>query len=278
VSTIKIDRMRAAEVALEAGREASLVVMDIYRQPFDVEFKAKDDPVTRADRESNALLCERLGHAFPGIPVVAEESDPSTYAGFVDAEVSWFVDPLDGTREFVARNGEFAVMVGLAEEGRATVSVILAPAWGRSFVGIVGQGAWEIEADGSRKTVHVSSRRTLAGASVVLSRTRTPAGMAHFGQSQGALAPFAHGSSGLKGVLVATGDKDVYVQPGRAGMRWDACATEALVRAAGGECTDAEGGRFDYRDPDLTNSRGLVATNGALHDQVLRTLGATGGE
>lgn len=269
---LSINRGRAAEVALEAAREAARIVLDVYRQEFAVEFKQKDDPVTRANRESNAFLCERLSAAFPEIPIVAEESDPSTYAGFSSKGACWFVDPLDGTREFVARNGEFAVMVGLAEQGRATLGVILAPAWGRAFVGIVGEGAWEVDEQGVRRPIHVSSRSTLAGATVAISRWRTPAKLAQFGVSRGAHAPLQHGSSGLKGVLVATGERDVYVQPGMAGMRWDACATEGLVRAAGGECTDAHGSPFDYLTPDLTNRRGLVATNGRLHAEVLDAL------
>jgi 3'(2'), 5'-bisphosphate nucleotidase len=130
-----------AAVALAAALEASELVMSVYAAPFDVHFKAKDDPVTRADREANAHICERLERAFPGVPIVAEESDPSTYANFERADAAWFVDPLDGTREFVARNGEFAVMIGLAEGGRATVGVVVAPAWDRAFVGVVGVGA-----------------------------------------------------------------------------------------------------------------------------------------
>ena len=148
----------AVDVVLAAAREASELVMRVYATPFDVAYKSKDDPVTRADHESNALLCDRLSRAFPGLPIVAEESDPSTYAGFASAEAVWFVDPLDGTREFVARNGEFAVMIGLAERGRATLGVITAPAWGRAFVGVVGDGAWEVAADGTRTPIHVSSR------------------------------------------------------------------------------------------------------------------------
>ncbi len=144
------DLARAAEVALAAAREAADLVMRVYETPFEVQYKAKDDPVTRADRESNALLCDRLGHAFPGVPVVAEESEASAYAGFAQADAAWFVDPLDGTREFVARNGEFSVMIGLAVKGRAVIGVIVAPAWGRAFFGVVGDRAWEVAADGSR--------------------------------------------------------------------------------------------------------------------------------
>jgi 3'(2'), 5'-bisphosphate nucleotidase len=144
--------------------------MGVYAAPFDVEYKAKDDPVTRADKEANALLVDRLSRAFPGMPIVAEESDPASYAGFGAAAAAWFVDPLDGTREFVARNGEFAVMLGLAERGRATVGVIVAPAWNRAFVGVVGEGAWEVATDGALTPIHVTTRSSLAGASFVVSR------------------------------------------------------------------------------------------------------------
>jgi 3'(2'), 5'-bisphosphate nucleotidase len=266
------ERHDAAEIALAIAREAAGLVMDVYATRFDVEYKSKDDPVTRADREANALVCERLARAFPGAPVVAEESDPSAYAGFARADAVWFVDPLDGTREFVERNGEFAVMVGLAERGRATVGVIVAPAWGRAFVGVVGEGAWEVAASGSRTPIRVSSRATLERASIVVSRSRTPPRLAALVASVGAGEATAHGSSGLKGVLVATGVHDVYLHPGRAGMRWDACATDALVCAAGGAFSDAAGALIDYAAEDLVNARGLVATNGRLHQAVVDAL------
>jgi 3'(2'), 5'-bisphosphate nucleotidase len=269
-----IDRGRAAGVALEVAREAAEIVMRVYAAPFDVEFKAKDDPVTRADRESNELACDRLARAFPGVPVVAEESDPAAYAGFARSDAVWFVDPLDGTREFVARNGEFVVMIGLAERGRATVSAIVVPTWGRAFVGIVGEGAWEVGADGSRTPIHVSARSSLQGASFVVSRSRDPEGMKALAHAMGAREAIPRGSSGLKGVYVATGVHDVYLQPGNAGMRWDACATDALVCAAGGACTESDGSPFDYAGAELVNARGLVATNGLLHAEVVAALRA----
>jgi 3'(2'), 5'-bisphosphate nucleotidase len=268
------DRRHAAEIALDAAREAARVIMRVYAAPFDVEYKGKDDPVTRADREANALVCERLERAFPGVPIVAEESDPSAYAGFAAAPAAWFVDPLDGTREFVARNGEFAVMIGLAEGGRATLGVIVAPAWERSFVGIVGEGAWEVAANGSRAPIRVAPRSSIAGASLVVSRWRTQSLVPALLAATGAREAVQHGSSGLKSVLVATGVHDVYLQPGRAGLRWDACAAEGLVLAAGGELTDADGARIEYASGELENRRGMLATNGAIHAEVVAALKA----
>jgi 3'(2'), 5'-bisphosphate nucleotidase len=263
------DLAHAADVALAAALEASDAVMRVYTTPFGVQYKGKNDPVTLADHEANALLCERLSREFPGVPIVAEESDPSTYAGFERAETAWFVDPLDGTREFVARNGEFAVMIGLAQRGRAMLGVIVAPTWGRSFVGIVGHGAWAVEKDGARAPIHVSARPSPEGASILVSRSHTPPRLASLVAAVHAGETMIYGSSGLKAVLVATGAYDVYLQPGHAGMRWDACASEALVKAAGGDCSDADGVAFDYLTTDLANRRGLVATNGLLHEPII---------
>lgn len=264
----------AAEVALAAAREAAAIVMGVYETPFEVQYKAKDDPVTRADREANALLCDRLSAVFPGAPIVAEESEASAYAGYAQADVAWFVDPLDGTREFVARNGEFSVMVGLAMKGHAVLGVIVAPAWGRSFFGVVGDKAWEVSRDGSRTEIHPSLQQSLRGASVVVSRSRVSPGLTSLVEALGVRVVVPHGSSGLKGALVASGAYDVYLQPGRAGMRWDACATEALVNAAGGRCTDADGEPFEYATDELLNGRGLVATNRQLHAATVGALAA----
>jgi 3'(2'), 5'-bisphosphate nucleotidase len=263
---------REAEIALAAARDAAALIMRVYARPFEVEYKAKDDPVTVADRDANTLLCERLAKAFPGVPIVAEESDPASYASFAGASTAWFVDPLDGTREFVAKNGEFAVMVGLAEGGRATIGVLVAPAWGRAVVGVVGEGAWEVSADGARAPVRVSDRASIEGASFLVSRSRTPPGVADLVAKLGAAPLVPHGSSGLKGMLVAAGQHDAYLHPGSAGMRWDACATDAVVRAAGGECTTADGAPFDYASGELENARGLVASNGKLHARLLEAL------
>ncbi|MGA2447723.1 MAG: 3'(2'),5'-bisphosphate nucleotidase CysQ [Polyangiaceae bacterium] len=267
-------QIQRAWTALSIAQEAAEIVLRVYANPFSVEYKAENDPVTSADQEANAFIVERLSRAFPGVPVVAEESDPSTYAAFAGADAAWFVDPLDGTREFVAKNGEFAVMIGLAERGRAVMGVIVAPAWKRSFFGVVGEGAWEVGEGGFPNPIRVSLRDAPRDAVVVVSRSHGSGRVASMLERLRTAAPVRHGSSGLKGVLVALGRCDAYVQPGLAGMRWDACATEALVRAAGGACTDCSGEPFDYGSGELTNKTGLLATNGRLHVALVNALGA----
>jgi 3'(2'), 5'-bisphosphate nucleotidase len=266
------DRSAVLARVLGIARQASDVIMEVYGGPFEVDFKEKDDPVTRADRDANALICAALREAYPGVPIVAEESDPATYAGYASAPATWFVDPLDGTREFVKHNGEFAVMIGLAEAGAATLGVIVCPANGRAFLGSTGVGAFEEDHDGRRRTLHVSPAKTLAEAELVVSRSQRTGNLEEVAGRLGFRSVTHCGSAGVKSTRIACGDSDVYAQPGRAGALWDACAPEALVTAAGGRVTDAHGTTIDYAARALPNHHGFLATNGLLHEEVLELL------
>jgi 3'(2'), 5'-bisphosphate nucleotidase len=248
---------------------AAGVVRQVYETPFAVHYKGPRDPVTDADRRANTLICEELARSFPGVPVVAEESDPASFAGYRTSESVFFVDPLDGTREFVDRNGEFVVMIGLLQGTNATAGVVHAPAQRRMWSGCVGHGAFRRVEGGDAEPIRVSATRRVERARVVASRSHRSAALERVLEQLGARDLMAVGSAGLKGAEIATGRADIYVGPGRAGKRWDVCAVDAIVTAAGGRLTDALGGPFDYRDANLTNERGILATNGFLHDLVL---------
>lgn len=258
------------ELMRRIAANAAEVVMDVYSRPFDVDYKAPRDPVTLADRLANELICEQLARAFPGVPIVAEESAPATFADFRGSDRVFFVDPVDGTREFVERNGEFAVMIGLVEGARAIAAVIDAPARGDVFAGWVGEGAVRIR-DGRAEPLQVSSITELSRGRLVGSRShRSP-------QLERALAQLSPlevrvmGSAGLKGTLVAAAEVEAYVAPGYAGQRWDACAADALVTAAGGKLTDTYGDAIDYRAASLSNDRGLLASNGYVHEAIVES-------
>jgi 3'(2'), 5'-bisphosphate nucleotidase len=269
------DARKLADAVLEASLGAARIVMRIYdEEDRGIAFKEGDDPVTRADKEANAFLLEALARIAPGACVVAEESDPSTYAGYPQASAAFFVDPLDGTREFVAKNGEFCVMVGFAEEGKATLGVVVCPSWGVSYVGAPGAFAEAVASDGTRSPIHVSSTNQLAETRALISRSHkseaTDRILARLGAKE--LRPF--GSAGMKAIQIASGAFDMYVHPGPSGMLWDSCAPEAIVRAAGGLLTDASGGEIDYRRPTLHNVGGVLAANAGLHALALEKLGA----
>jgi 3'(2'), 5'-bisphosphate nucleotidase len=265
------------EALLAAARAAGETVMETYRAPsLAVDYKASGEPVTAADRRANRVLVERLNQAFPGIPVVAEESEPASFQRFREAERVLFVDPLDGTQEFVQRNGEFATMIGLVEGSRAVAGAIFAPAMGATWIGAVGLGAWRVDSPVERWIpVRSSATDALASARILASRSHRSAELERALASLGAREIRPLGSAGLKGARVAEGLADAYVETSAGTKRWDACALDALVTAAGGRVSDATGTPIDYRGPSLANERGLIASNGLIHEAILARLASS---
>ncbi len=256
--------------------EAAELIASVYRTAFEVEYKKPRDPVTIADKRANELICQRLEQHFPGVPVVAEESSPGAFAGFHHAPFVFFVDPLDGTREFVKRNDEFVVMIGLLGDTRPILGVMHEPATGHQYWGGVGVQAQHCDAAGAAKPLRVSSVARLGDSSVVSTRSHRSAELEAALNALGVARLDALGSAGLKCAAVARGSAEAYVAPGYAGSRWDLCAGEAIITAAGGRVTDAGGLPIDYRNPVLTNDRGIIASNGVVHDEIVSRLAAAG--
>ena len=265
----------ALEAMLSVAREAQAVIARIYAGDFQVEYKGPNDPVTTADKQANALICRRLTELFPGVPIIAEESDGASFETFRKQERCFFVDPLDGTIEFVKKTGEFAIMIGLAEKGRASLGVIVAPVTGTAWIGGVGLGAHRIEPDGTRSRLRVSETPTLDRARVVVTRSHRSPKLSTVLDAIDPLETHPLGSAALKAIRVAEGGADLYVQPGRCGKRWDFCAPEAIVIAAGGRFTDAFGKPIDYAGGPLENTTGVLASNGILHEAALARIRAS---
>ncbi|AUX20300.1 3'-5'-bisphosphate nucleotidase [Sorangium cellulosum] len=263
---------RELDEIVRIARAAAAVVMEVYATPFAVEMKGPGDPVTRADREANALICRALEAAFPGEAILAEESVPADeeLAARLQRERVFFVDPLDGTREFADRNGEFAVMIGLAERGRASLGVVLMPTTGEALAGRVDAGLAFVEAkDGGRRPLRVSPVRSPADATLIVSRSHRPAFVEPLLTRLGISRVVPCGSVGVKIARIATGEADLYVHGGGGAKLWDGCAPEAVLRAAGGQFTDLSGAAIDYAGPGLKLARGIIASNGALQGAAI---------
>lgn len=264
----------ALDSMLAAAWKATRVIQKIYGEAdFGVEMKGENDPVTHADKQANAILIAELSRVFPDVPIVAEESAPETYAGYRDAEAAFFVDPLDGTREFVARNGEFCVMIGLAVEGRAHLGVIVVPTEERAYVGAAdGFGSFRVGKSGRKTRMHVGDTRALKDAVCIVSRSHQSKETDAILHRLRAREYVPYGSAGRKALKVATDEVDLYCHPGPSGCRWDSCAPEAIVRGAGGVMTTAAGEPFDYRGRTLRNTSGVLAGNPELHAKALAKL------
>ncbi|MFO0645834.1 MAG: 3'(2'),5'-bisphosphate nucleotidase CysQ [Polyangiales bacterium] len=264
---------RELSLALDAASAASALIREVYATEFAVEWKGRGDPVTVADKRANALLVEMISKAFPGDHICAEEAD-SDDAALASSKGGrcWFVDPLDGTKEFVDRNGEFCVMVGLAVDGAAVMGVVAAPVWGRTFHGVVGHGAWEL-VGGERRALRASAETDPSRVSLVVSRSHANPRVAAMASKLGVARLRPCGSVGLKVALVAAGEETAYVHLGRGPKLWDGCAPEAIAKAAGAEVTDAMGRALRYDTRELPLSEGIVVATPALAATLRSALG-----
>lgn len=243
------------ELAIKAGEE----ILDVYGQDFAVTIKDDNSPVTDADTRAEAVIIEGLEALAPGVPVVAEEAvaagdtPPSCHTFFL-------VDPLDGSKEFVSRNGEFTVNIALVSDGKPVLGVVYAPALGRIWWGGIGEGAHRGEvADG--KIVNV---RPIAcapcgtkGLRVVGSRSHSTPEFESYLKTVD-VADFVAAGSSLKFCLLAEGEADLYPRFGRT-MEWDTAAGDAVLRAAGGQVKTLDeadlvyGKRDQSGDTDFAN-------------------------
>ncbi len=266
---------RELDTAVRLAREAGRILMEVYASAFEVAFKSASDPITEADRRANAFLVEALHTAFPDDGVIAEES-----AAHGDAHTRsrcWYVDPLDGTKEFIARNGEFAVMLGLAIDSRAVLGVVYQPEHDKLYRGVVGAGAF-LEHAGRTQPLHVSDLREPSELRLVVSRSHRPKGTDELVRRLGVRGETPSGSVGLKIGHIAEQNADFYVHLSGHASRWDSCGPEAIIVAAGGRLTDLFGERIVYDGRELLNRRGLFACNAAAFDAVLPTVLAIASE
>jgi 3'(2'),5'-bisphosphate nucleotidase len=233
-----------ARAAVAAGE----LVMDVYQRDFAMRAKADSSPVCEADERSEALIIERLQAACPGVPVVAEESFSRGVAPELGSDFI-LVDPLDGTREFASRNGEFTVNIALVRHGSPICGVVYAPAFGRLWVGAGAAYACDIAPGGTVPPLGGMRQiraRALEGKPPVASISRshlneeTRVLMAQLGARDSRAA-----GSALKFCFVAEGRSDVYPRIGPT-MEWDIAAGDAVLRAAGGLVTGLDGAPLRY--------------------------------
>ena len=237
------------EAMARLAREAGEVIMAVYATDFSVRGKSDASPVTEADERAEAVILAGLRTLAPDVPVVAEEE---VAAGRVPqvGERFWLVDPLDGTKEFIGRNGEFTVNIALIEAGRPTLGVVYAPALGRLFLGQAGVGAWVEDAQGRRP---IRCRQVpAAGLTVVASRSHGDAEALSAFLAGRKVADQRSAGSSLKLCLVAEGEADVYPRLGRT-MEWDIAAGHAVLAAAGGRVLTLAGKPLSYGKAGFEN-------------------------
>jgi len=265
-----MDLARELEVATRLALAAGEVVRRHYAAGTTVDYKGpgRSDPVTAADRDANALIVRGLAAAFPDDALLAEES-PLSATRHEHARL-WCIDPVDGTQEFIAKNGEFAVMIGLAIDGAARLGVVYQPTADALYCG-AGTYAACICA-GREQRLAVSRNGDMRRAVLMVSRSHRSQAVSAAAARLGVAREQPSGSVGLKMVRIAEGTADLYLSASTRTHEWDACAPEAILRAAGGRVSDVLGAPLCYNKPESNTPFGIVASNTILHDATIAAL------
>ena len=231
---------RVAAIAREAGRE----ILEVYGTGAVASTaKADDSPLTAADLRAHRLILQRLGELTPELPVLSEEAADVPFAVRSQWRRYWLVDPLDGTREFLSRNGEFTVNIALIEGHEPALGIVHVPVTGTTYRGLPGEGAWRERGGAAAERLHVAAR-SAAPLRVVGSRSHRGDSLDAFLGRIGAHELLAIGSS-LKLCLVAEGAADVYPRLGPT-SEWDTAAAHAVLLAAGGAVSALDGTPLAY--------------------------------
>ncbi|MBP0615856.1 3'(2'),5'-bisphosphate nucleotidase CysQ [Jiella mangrovi] len=259
------------ETALLGGAE----ILKIYGTPFEAATKADASPVTEADLRCEATMKPLLAKIASDVVIVAEEA-VSAGAAPAEARRLFFVDPLDGTKEFINRNGDFTVNIALVEDGAPVAGVVYAPAIGRLWAGAVGEGAFRAEVKddvlGERSPIRVRPRpeRLVAVGSRSHGSAATDEWLKRYDVER-----FVSRGSSLKFCLLAEAEADIYPRLGRT-MEWDTAAGDAVLRAAGGIVTTLDGQPFLYDkrkqagDVDFANPHFVAFADPALAKELVR--------
>ncbi len=261
----------AAELAV--AREAAARASDYLRREYAAFTAIPDAPVTistHADRASQELILALLHEQFPADALCAEESTPAFDAVPTSGPRAWVVDPIDGTRGFAKKVGQFSSMIGLLVDGRPVVGVVAEPAQERITFAVLGGGCWAEAAGAEPVRCRVSAR---GFDELVLIQSWSKTGMSP--KPVRALGParvIETYSGGVKLAAVARGEADVYANCYETFRDWDICAGHLLVTEAGGTVTDLAGNRVTYQNAEFAQKRGLLATNGALHAAAVERL------
>src|SRR6476661_6399580 len=261
---------RELSVALELAREAGAAILDLYEGPLDIEQKANADdrePVTQADRLANEIIVARLRQEFPGDGILAEESIDTSHR--LQKSRVWMIDPLDGTTGFIDGNGDFAVQIGLTENGECVLGVVYQPLTAVLYRAIRGDGTWIERPDFEPERGHVSDHREISTMRLAASRSHPSPRMGQVLQAFGIRDKVLRGSVGIKVGLIVEQQCDLYVHLSPRTKQWDTCAPEIILQEAGGRLTDLFGKPLRYNSPEVQNRNGIVASNGVAHRQVM---------
>jgi 3'(2'), 5'-bisphosphate nucleotidase len=247
VLSIGLDLLeQVGQIAKRAGAE----ILKVYQTDFKVDQKADRSPVTEADRAAEALILHAIREGITDkLPIVGEEAVAAGKAPVIKDSAFWLVDPLDGTKEFISKNGEFTVNIAIVENGRPVLGVVHAPVTRKTYWG-AAVGSFAQDGDGPERMIKCRTAPAHGLVAMVSRSHRGPDVDAYLARYK--IANEASAGSALKFCVVAEGKADIYPRLGRT-MEWDTAAGHAILRFAGGTVEDLEGKVLTYGKPEFEN-------------------------
>jgi len=240
---------------LAISQDASKKILEVYNTDFSFESKEDNTPLTLADTASNEIIVSRLKESYSDIPILSEESADNVPK---DAEYCWVVDPLDGTKEFIKKNGEFTVNIALVHNGSPILGVIAVPVTGIVYLASKGNGAFKQE-NNTRTAIRVNDRTT--DLVWVGSKSHSTEKEAHLiNKKSHLIKEMISAGSSLKGTMVAEGKADIYYRFGLT-CEWDTCAMHCIVEEAGGIFLQMDGTKMLYNRENHLNEKGFFVVN-----------------
>ncbi len=243
------------EAVVEIARLAGTAIMEVYEREYEIIEKADGSPVTTADHRAHDIIVEKLQALTPETPIISEESEDIDDGGRFECSRVWLVDPLDGTKEFIRRNGEFTVNIGLADEGRPILGVVFCPSSGSCYFAAQGQGAWRQQVGGVPEPIRVNAYNS-AQPRMVASRSHAGEAVTAFRNALAAKSgcdpAIVSMGSALKVCVVAEGNADVYPRLAPT-SEWDTCASHCVLTEAGGRLVDCDGAELSYNKKNILN-------------------------
>ena len=263
------------EIAIKLAKTAGEVVLEFYALEIIAEEKYGIDnfsePVTIADRTASKIIVEGLAESFPDDAILSEEEKDDKKIRMAKKRV-WMIDPIDGTWGFIKKDGDFAVQIGLAENGESILGVVFVPDENRLFYASRGNGAFVIENDKLPRRLKVSDKTDFTEMSLAVSRNHRSPKMSQIVKSFKLKKEIQRGSVGLKVGLIAEQICDLYIHLSPRTKFWDTCAPQIILEEAGGKLTDLFGEKIIYDIKDVQNHNGVLASNGTSHEAAVKKL------
>ena len=258
-----INPLSEINLAIDAVIDAGKTVMEIYDQGFEQMTKINNEPLTKADVESNKIIHEIISTSDH--PILSEESDDTKKR--LERKTVWIVDPLDGTSDFIHKTNEFTIMIGLVKEQKPILGVIYCPTNDTLYVAQQDQGAYQLLGEKWSK-LSVSTISDLAKSRVVCSRHHLSQNERDFLENIHPMKLTQRGSS-LKAIDVASGMAEFYFTSSNKIKQWDTCASYCLIKEAGGNITDVFGNNLEYNTEIVNHQNGIMITNGLVHNLLI---------